>query len=356
MVESIKEEIIMKFGKIIKKLRLDSSMTQEHLAEILSISPQAVSRWETGVAMPDISLLPSLANLFNVTTDYLLGMDSYQRDKRREKYDSAYQDYWKMDDKEESYRMALEAVTEYPGEMKYMEWLASSEFYVAVVQQDDTEYRNMLEKSIRHFKIVLDYSSDKSLLARALNGIVLALHNIGKNSEAKEYAMLQEDEKKRDELLNWCLEGEEKNLHIQKMIQRKLDELLLQLNTGQRRIETYEAVENILKIMIPDGNYLFYHNILQYNCINKAFILCDRKCYDEVIKELQKARYHAEEMVEVSAQNNYRYTAPLFDLLEGANEKSDSFGSNLDDFHKCLENNSCFDVIREREDFKALFK
>lgn len=57
----------MKFSQIIKKLRLDADMTQERLAEFLSISSQAVSRWETGVAMPDISLLPPLANLFHVT-------------------------------------------------------------------------------------------------------------------------------------------------------------------------------------------------------------------------------------------------------------------------------------------------
>ena len=62
----------MTFGKTIKELRQNHAMTQERLAELLNISPQAVSRWETGAAMPDISLIPPLANLFGVTTDYLL--------------------------------------------------------------------------------------------------------------------------------------------------------------------------------------------------------------------------------------------------------------------------------------------
>jgi len=64
----------MSFGQTIKSLRKGANMTQEQLADFLSISPQAVSRWETDAAMPDISLLPPLANLFNVTTDRLLGM------------------------------------------------------------------------------------------------------------------------------------------------------------------------------------------------------------------------------------------------------------------------------------------
>ena len=64
----------MTFGQKIKTLRRGVNMTQENLAELLSISPQAVSRWETDAAMPDISLLPPIANLFHVTTDYLIGM------------------------------------------------------------------------------------------------------------------------------------------------------------------------------------------------------------------------------------------------------------------------------------------
>ena len=93
-------------------------MTQEQLAELLSISPQAVSRWETDVAMPDISLLPPLANLFRVTTDHLLGMDTQERDQRKAEFDEFCREYWKRDE-EESYRLALRAVEEYPGNMEY---------------------------------------------------------------------------------------------------------------------------------------------------------------------------------------------------------------------------------------------
>ena len=56
----------MSFGKTIKHLRRKQDLTQERLAEILSISPQAISRWETDMAMPDISLIAPLCNLFNI--------------------------------------------------------------------------------------------------------------------------------------------------------------------------------------------------------------------------------------------------------------------------------------------------
>lgn len=71
-------------------------MTQEKLAELLSISAQAVSRWENDAAMPDISLLPPLANLFNVTTDYLLGVDIVNKEaKIKEISKQALQEYSK---------------------------------------------------------------------------------------------------------------------------------------------------------------------------------------------------------------------------------------------------------------------
>ena len=51
----------MELGKKIRQLRFKAGMTQEQLAEKLGIGPQSVSKWENAVAMPDISLLPKLA-------------------------------------------------------------------------------------------------------------------------------------------------------------------------------------------------------------------------------------------------------------------------------------------------------
>ena len=71
----------MNIGSIIKELRQKKKMSQEELAEYLGVSTQAVSRWETSVSYPDIILLPLIANVFNVTVDYLLGTDKFKNDK-----------------------------------------------------------------------------------------------------------------------------------------------------------------------------------------------------------------------------------------------------------------------------------
>ena len=74
----------MEFSKKIRQLRFRSSLTQEQLAERLSLSPQAVSKWETGAAMPDISLLPDLAEVFGVSIDELFDLTAEQKMRRIE--------------------------------------------------------------------------------------------------------------------------------------------------------------------------------------------------------------------------------------------------------------------------------
>lgn len=61
----------MNIGNKIKQLRKNRGITQEQLAESIGISFQAVSKWENNVALPDISLLPVLANYFSVSIDEL---------------------------------------------------------------------------------------------------------------------------------------------------------------------------------------------------------------------------------------------------------------------------------------------
>ena len=63
----------MSLGENIKRARNAKNMTQAQLAEALSVSPQAVSKWERAVCCPDISLLPALADTFGISIDLLFG-------------------------------------------------------------------------------------------------------------------------------------------------------------------------------------------------------------------------------------------------------------------------------------------
>ncbi len=60
------------FGLIITKLRKQHRMTQEKLAQKLNVSSKAVSKWETGMGYPEITLLPKIAAALGVSVDFLL--------------------------------------------------------------------------------------------------------------------------------------------------------------------------------------------------------------------------------------------------------------------------------------------
>lgn len=62
-------------GSVIKRLRNEQGVTQDALAEYLGISYQAVSKWETGTTLPDITLLPKLAVFFGVRIDELFSVN-----------------------------------------------------------------------------------------------------------------------------------------------------------------------------------------------------------------------------------------------------------------------------------------
>ena len=63
----------MTIGTNIKRLRQNKDVTQEQLGNALGITSQAVSKWECETALPDIDLLPKLADYFGISIDELLG-------------------------------------------------------------------------------------------------------------------------------------------------------------------------------------------------------------------------------------------------------------------------------------------
>ncbi len=87
---------------IIRSLRMERGWTQEELGERVGVSAQAVSKWETGQSLPDISQVPLLAKAFGVTTDLLFGLaeepepDFPQFDSRCTDPEEAWQQWREM--------------------------------------------------------------------------------------------------------------------------------------------------------------------------------------------------------------------------------------------------------------------
>ena len=75
----------MTFGQRLKKHRKLKNLTQTELAEAIGVSPQAVSKWETDIGMPDISQIVPLSRELDISSDILLGIVDDETDREFEK-------------------------------------------------------------------------------------------------------------------------------------------------------------------------------------------------------------------------------------------------------------------------------
>lgn len=70
----------MRFCDRLKKCRTDRNLTQAQLADILNVKQSTVGNWESGAREPDFEMLKVLADLFGVTSDYLIAKEDTEKD------------------------------------------------------------------------------------------------------------------------------------------------------------------------------------------------------------------------------------------------------------------------------------
>lgn len=78
-----------KTGNFIRTIRIEKNLTQKELADKLNCTDKAVSRWETGKGIPDISLLIPLAETLGVSVNEILNGEKIEAEKQIEKYEEA---------------------------------------------------------------------------------------------------------------------------------------------------------------------------------------------------------------------------------------------------------------------------
>ena len=212
----------------------------------------------------------------------------------------------------------------------------------------------MLDCAIKHYKIVCQNTHSVNQRTNALHGIVCSYHFKGDLAAAKEYALLEEDETKRNQLLTLCLQGEEKRRHCQQLAHTHLYEFLHYLESGCPTRTVYCAVEQLVALLFPDGNLQDFHGLLANVLQKHSYIACKEEDYDETVALLQKAKYHTEQFIRYSAQDFYRYSSPFFDLIGDTKIASDTPDAPLENFRNFLESNTVYDPIRHRAEFQAL--
>ncbi len=105
---------MIQLGEKIKQLRKERGISQDKLAGHLGVSFQAVSKWETGAGMPDVTLIPAIASFFGVSTDELFDFNVYTIEQNVKEIVAQHSLYWDTD-KAKAEQILREGLKKYPG-------------------------------------------------------------------------------------------------------------------------------------------------------------------------------------------------------------------------------------------------
>ena len=178
----------MTIGQNIKRLRRNADMTQEELAEMLSISSQAVSRWETDSAMPDISLLPMLANIFDVTTDSLLGVDISNKEAQIKSIIEEAQETGKSGHISKAAEIIRNGLARYPNSYELLSELQEY-LYILSEHLPDKEKALIRKEIISLGEKVIANCTDNQIRNRVMATLCYTYNKVGEKEKAEKIAL-----------------------------------------------------------------------------------------------------------------------------------------------------------------------
>ncbi len=173
----------MSIGSTIKRMRREKDITQEQLAEYLGITSRAVSQWECDRTTPDISQIPTLCHIFDVSSDILLGIDIEKNNDEIKKYLNEAKELGNQGQKEKRTALLREANKKFPRDYKIMHQLANS-LVCEYSRKGIKEYDKVFELCNR----ILAECTDSNTRYEAMDTLALAYGYAGKQEEMMKLA------------------------------------------------------------------------------------------------------------------------------------------------------------------------
>lgn len=199
-------------GEDIKKMRRERNLTQEEMAAHLGISFQAISKWERGDGLPDITLLPALARYFGVTADELMGMGKINEEELLKKICQAYEENRAQGKHEENAALMRENLKQFPNYPLLLVQLSASLEHLSNGAETEGERRTYLKESVAVQEQILRYGGDHEIRGATLYNICFSYWKLGEKEKAVEQAKKVPNlYKARENALTFFLEGEEKS-------------------------------------------------------------------------------------------------------------------------------------------------
>lgn len=329
-------------GKCIKELRNKAGRTQENLANTLGISAQAISRWEKGQGYPDMEMLPSIANYFHVSIDYLFGYDN-EREERIENILFKADDAKSDEQLKEIIELLREAVKEFPAEkriwLKYahsLSLLTTKTEKVHIKEQEGNfvlyDYEKnanntILKEAVYAYERVLDMDLSSDEHDSVVLNLCVYYAILGMYGKARELAMVQSSMLFcRENLLCLSTNAEQRDEHnaVYLFALLRMLKQAIMYSTGTKyslrssldSIDAMLSVADLYKAIVKDENYGMLHSDLMDIYMNIAIIFKRTDNIENSQIYRNKAIYHKEEYEKVRNVEEFKYCTDIFSSLK----------------------------------------
>ena len=255
----------MSIGATIKQLRRQSDMTQEQLAEYLGITSRAVSQWECDRTSPDLSLIPALCHLFDVSADTLLGIDLQKSEEAIAEYLARAREETNHAQWENAVEILREGLYTYPKSYDLMLALARG-LVSSISRQKKNDYAEVFDLCHR----ILAECTDNQTRYDTMDILATAYQYAGKEAElcALEKEMPRADQTYESSMVyRW--KGQKGLDARQKYMDFLITELLSMIScllghtgedgnfihTVEERRDLWQLILDLLTVLFPDGDY-----------------------------------------------------------------------------------------------------
>lgn len=280
------------FAQTIKNLRKERGNTQEELADNLGISVQAVSKWERGDGLPDITLLPHIASFYDTTVDFLLGCDSIRKQEDIDEFLKKHQELYSQGKTAERLELCRAMQKKYPNDETVLYYL------MRVLQQGYVKesFDDILMLGERLLESV-----NTEYRFGAIHNLFFAYLRKGDRATALKYADMMPPS---EDLHLSALEGDKLVEHCQFYFYKVCDKMYLYMTyllackeakyTHEEKHSMWKTLYDIFNMIFSNQDFGFYHERLARICISMAMESGRSKQFDIAIEELEKMLLHLE--------------------------------------------------------------
>lgn len=333
----------IRIAETLKELRRERGNTQEELARHLGISVQAVSKWERGDGMPDITLLPYIASYYDTTVDHLLGCEDVRRREEIEAFVAQEEVFINQGKRREGVALCREMQKKYPNDETVLRWLMH-DLYAVDRKVYGEEIISIAERLLK--------SDNQEYRYGAIQTLALTYSALGQDEKAYEYAVKIPCNR---DLLVHVLKGEKLAEHCRWFFWQVCDRMYLthkyltrcaEANyTAQERHAIRKALYDIFHIVFSDGDFGFWEDRLATLCRDMALSSAEMGEVDRAFSELDEMCDHLDKLDRFTAID---HTSPM---VKGLHYEATQVGRSCEEtyaesFLRQLETNVRFACLQ----------